>query len=551
MSRSWRKTHHHVGKDRTPDEILSDEVGKYYADPLGYVMFAFPWDTDAGIRMIKLAEGVEDCLTKDDRERQAAYRARFPTCESGPDLWACDFLSEVGMEVRKRNFDGRTPVDPLKFATVSGHEIGKSALVAWLIKWIMDTRPNSKISVTAVTDEQLRTKTWAELGKWHRMSLTVHWYDYTSSRGNMALVNKNVPEWRADARTARKEKSESFAGQHSPSATSAYIFDEASGVDNKVFEVREGGLTSGEPMVFDFGNGTQNSGEFYEECVGHLKKRFIVRSIDSRTVAITNKNKIGQDLEDRGEDSDWFRVRWRGLFPELGHSQFISSAKVDGAMARELPPTSTSAIVIGVDSAGKGDDDNVIWPRRGMDARSFEPRAIREADSEQMTNHIIEYFQFFARLGQRPAMIFIDTTGGYGADTADRLVKLGYPVTRVLFGTNPTKKDQYRFKSDEMWGNMRAAISEGLVLPSRESKYGDRIHADLTQREYGFMIGGDRVHLETKKDMRSRGLKSPDFADALAVTFAAEVMEYVSGGSKPLEGVVENEYDPYEALRND
>ncbi len=536
-----------IAEARSPDQVLSDAVGKFYDDPLGYVMFCFPWDTEPAIQIIPLAEGVESCMTEEELARKQDYRNRFPNCEWGPDFWACEFLDEVAAEVKKNKFDGRTPVDPIKFATVSGHEIGKSALVAWLTKWILDTRPNSKISLTAVTDEQLRTKTWAEVGKWHRMSLTAHWYSYTSSRGNMSLIHLDRPEWRADARTARKEKSESFAGQHSPTATSAYIFDEASGVDNKVFEVREGGLTSGEPMVFDFGNGTQNSGEFYEECVGRLKGRFRSRSIDSRTVAITNKRKIDQDRVDRGEDSDWFRVRWRGLFPEIGHSQFISTAIVERAMNMDLPLIGPKVpVVLGVDTAGRGDDDNVIWPRRGLDARSFEPKAIREADSEQMAGHVIEYYQFFANLGLPPVMIFIDTTGGYGGDTADRLAKAGYPVTRVQFGGSPIKKDQYRFKSDEMWGDMRQALRDGMVLPERNSRSGERIHMDLTQREYGFMIGGDRVHLEAKADMRSRGLSSPDFADALAVTFAHEVAS--GSGIAQLGGKVESDYDPFDGM---
>lgn len=536
-----------ANKKRTPFEILQDEIGVFYDDPLGYVMFCFPWDTDSSIRVIRLAQGVEDRMSPEDFARQKAYRARFPGCDYGPDLWACDFLTDLAKEVKDRKFNGRTPVAPIYFATVSGHEIGKSCLVAWLTKWILDTRPNSKITLTAITDEQLRTKTWAELGKWHRISLTFHWYDYSSSRGNMSLIHKEQGDWRADARTCREEKSESFAGQHAPTATSAYIFDEASGIANKIFEVREGGLSSGEPMVFDFGNGTRSSGEFYEECVGRLKHRGNVRCIDSRTVAITNKDKIAQDAGDRGEDSDWFRVRWRGMFPEKGHTQFISAADVDNAMGTALPLAVNAPIVIGVDTAGHGGDDNVIWPRRGMDARSFEPKVIREADSEQMCNHVIEYYQFFERLGQRPAMIFIDTTGGYGADTADRLIKLGYPVTRVQFGGSPTKKDQYRFKSDEMWGTMRQLLKDGLALPARNSRHGERIHADLTQREYGLMIGGDRMHLETKADMRSRGLESPDLADALAVTTATEVAGPSSGQQGP-GGKVESEYDPYASI---
>lgn len=517
---------------RSPEEVLCDEVGKFYRDPLGYVMFAFPWDTESAISIVRLAAGVDGMLSDDDLARQAAYRARFPSCEHGPDLWACDFLDELGREIRRRGFDGRTPVEPIYFATVSGHEIGKSALVAWLTKFILDTRPHSVGSITAVTDEQLRTKTWAEVGKWHKMSLTAHWYDYSSSRGNMALVHKQHPKWRADARTARKERSESFQGQHSPTATSFFIFDEASGIEPKIFEVREGGLTSGEPMVFDFGNGTQSSGAFYEECVGRLKDRFISRSIDSRTVAITNKEKIARDAEDYGEDSDFFRVRWRGMFPERGFVQFISTVDVDEAMSRELTQDLQSALVIGVDVARFGDDRSVIWPRRGRDARSFEPVAVKGYDSEEIISKVAEMYNYFVGLGTRPTMIFVDE-GNTGGAVVDFLRKMGYPVQGVMFGVPPADRVHYRFLVDELWGRIRAAVRHGLCLPARDSRWGAEIHADLTQREFGFTLGDQRVNLETKAKLKQRGLPSPDFADALAVTYAVEMPD-VPVGLSPL-----------------
>jgi hypothetical protein len=168
------------------DTQLAAKLAEFYDDPLGYVMFNFPWTTDPSLQLIKLAP---------------KYQERFDS-EYGPDVWQCEFLDELGEEVRKRGFDGKTPVDPIRFSTVSGHEIGKSCLVAWCIKWIMDTRPFAKGSVTAVTDEQLRTKTWAELGKWHKLSMTEHWFRYNSARGNMSLVHHDHPErWRVDAKT--------------------------------------------------------------------------------------------------------------------------------------------------------------------------------------------------------------------------------------------------------------------------------------------------------------------------------------------------------------
>ena len=124
---------------RTDDEILADMMVEFRYDPLGYVMFNFPWDEDPTIQVVKLAEGVEEYMTREDMERRDMYRKRFPGCIYGPDLWACDFLDQWGKEMRDRAFDGAA-VQPVRFSTVSGHEIGKSMLVAIIIKFIMDTR---------------------------------------------------------------------------------------------------------------------------------------------------------------------------------------------------------------------------------------------------------------------------------------------------------------------------------------------------------------------------------------------------------------------------
>ena len=200
----------------TADEQLTEDLAKFYADPLGHVMYSYPWDTEPAIQIVRLEKPWSD---------------RF-NCEWGPDVWACKFLDELGKQILDRGFDGRTPIEPpIRFATSSGHGIGKSVLVSWLIKFILDTRPHSKGIVTATTADQLRTKTWAELGKWHRMSLTEHWFDYNTGRGSMSLVHREYPEdWRCDAQTSKEENSESFAGLHAANSTPFYIFDEASGV---------------------------------------------------------------------------------------------------------------------------------------------------------------------------------------------------------------------------------------------------------------------------------------------------------------------------------
>ena len=525
--------------DLSPDEQLGEDLARFYADPLGYVMYMFPWDDESSIQLVKLAP---------------EYHERFGT-GYGPDKWACEFLNRLGEEIKKRRFDGHTPVPPIRFATVSGHGIGKSTLTAWLIKFILDTRPYSVGTVTAMTAEQLKVKTWSELGKWHRMSLTSHWFDYTSGRGAMALVSNRTDKygtslkekWKCTAQTCREENSEAFAGQHAANSTSFYIFDEASGVPNKIFGVRDGGTVLGEPMTFDFGNGTRNSGRFFEQCEGRLRDRYIVTSIDSRDVEISSKhNAVHKEwIEDYGLESDYVKVRVRGMFPSMGSLQFISTDLVETAMEQEFKQEKDAALVIGVDVARFGDDEAVVYPRIGYDARSFSPKRYRQLDTNQLVGKVVQEVAFFRQLGLETAMIFVDATGSAGV--ADNLRHLGYPVMDVIFGAGPIDSKRYRYKSDELWGRLRDAMPK-LMLPRINEASGIDLKTQLTQREFGYTLSGNKIHLEAKKVMKERlggAAASPDIADALACTFAQEVApkSFLASGLLA-HARVQHEYDP-------
>lgn len=513
------------------DEMLADDLAGFYADPLGYVMYAFPWSTDASIKIVELKE---------------PYRSRF-NCKYGPDLWACKFLDQWGEEIKKRGFDGRAPVMPIKFSTASGHGIGKSTLCAWIVKFILDTRPLSKGMMTAVTSNQLQTKTWAEVGKWHKMSVTEHLFDYSASRGAMMLSRKGAKgDWNCQALTCKEENAEAFQGLHAANSTAFYIFDEASGIDEKIFSAREGGATDGEPMWFDFGNPTRKSGSFFDNCVGRKKDRFIVRAIDSREVAITNKELIQQWVEDEGEESDYIKVKVRGVFPSAGSIQFIPSHQVEEAMKRVLAPDRHAPLVIGVDVARFGDDETVIYPRIGMDARSFPPKRFKGLDTVQVVGKIIETIREFRELGMAVSGLFVDG-GGIGGGVVDQLRHLNYAPIEVQFGGGATDKMTYRFKSDEMWGLMREAIKNRLVLPDIKTPTGLVLHTQLTQREFGYTQLGNKVHLESKDKMKERlggEFASPDVADALACTFAQEVGA-ATPGNLSLANQVISEYNPF------
>lgn len=506
---------------------LAEDLAGFYADPLGFVLYAFPWDSDRGLQLVKLSE---------------PWATRYG-CEFGPDEWACEFLDALGRDVEARAFNGSAAVEPLQYAVSSGHGIGKSAMAAWLTLWIMSTRPHSKGVVTANTGEQLSSKTWAGVAAWLSRAINRHWFAITTGKGAMKLVHKEHPEsWRVDAQTSREENSESFAGLHAANSTPWYLFDEASAIPAKIWEVAEGGKTDGEPMHFAFGNPTRNTGSF-AGCFGKQRHRWNTRQIDSRTVKITNKGLIAQWVADYGEDSDFVRVRVRGVFPRASTLQFIPRDLVDGAMARDVQTERWigRTAAVGVDVARFGDDQSVIFTRVGRDGKSIPPRRFRGLDTMQLAARIAEHVNHLrGQLGLQ-FVLFIDG-GGVGGGVVDRLRQLNIDCIEVQFGGKPADSRKYANKRAEMWGAMKAWLEIG-ALPKDEA-----LATDLTAVEYGFRPD-DSILLESKESMKKRGLASPDDGDALACTFAQPVPEYApqqqSSTGRP---GARREHDPYANL---
>lgn len=471
------------------DAEIAADCALYYDDPLGWVLWAFPW-----------GEG--------ELEGQ-----------DGPDVWQRELLEQWGEEIRARAFDGVVPVPPIQFGIASGHGIGKSAMTAWIILFIVSTRPFSKGIVTANTSDQLRTKTWSELGKWRRLCITGHWFEYNNGRGSMSLYHHaNAETWRVDAQTCREENSESFAGLHCANSTPFYIFDEGSAVPDKIYEVAEGGKTDGEPMHFVFGNPTRNSGRFFE--IFHKQKhRWITRQIDSRTAKMTNKTLLQQWIDDWGIDSDFVRVRILGRFPKAGDMQFIPNDLVQLCASRELPVyLPDDPLICGVDCARGGDDNNMIQFRRGFDARSEKAYRIpgeKSADSMRLISKLVDIFD-----RHRPHVIFLDK-GSMGGPIGDRLRQLGYNVVDVGFGDNAADEKHYKSRTAEMWDRMRRWLYNGGAIKDHPD-----LEADLTGREF-YHNDKDQLVMERKRDMKARGLASPDWGDALCLTFAEQVPRLV------------------------
>jgi len=319
-------------KKSNPALELAEEIAQFYADPLGFVMFAYPWGEPGPLKDY-----------------------------DGPDAWQRQLLTEIGTAVQERGFDGIATVKALRVAISSGHGIGKSTIVAWLVDWIMSTRPYAQGTVTANTFTQLTTKTWAQIQKWTALCCTSSWFRLTGEK----MYHVDFPaSWFCSAQTSKEENSEAFAGQHAANSTSFYIFDEASAIADKIFEVAEGGLTDGESMIFAFGNPTRNSGRFHKACFGSDRPRWIHKSIDSRTSARTNKEQIAEWAQDYGEDSDFFRVRVRGVPPRASDLQFIGTDRVQAAQGNPALSLPDDPLVCGVDVSGGGSAWNDPLPAR-------------------------------------------------------------------------------------------------------------------------------------------------------------------------------------------
>ena len=507
---------------------LVEEIGKCYADPLRFVMLAFPWDTDKSLQLVKLP---------------APWNLIYNS-EYGPDAWACDLLDSIGQDVRDRGFVGAHAVEAIQYAVSSGHGIGKSAFVAWIVLWIMSTRPNAKGVVTANTAAQLSSKTWAGIATWWAKCITKHWFSITTGKGAMRLVHKQYPDsWRVDAQTSQEENSESFAGLHAADSTPFYIFDEASAIPAKIWEVAEGGKTDGSPIHLVMGNPTRNTGAF-AECFGKQRHRWNVRQIDSRTVAITNKKLLAEWVKDYGEDSDFVKVRVRGVFPNASSLQFIPRELVDEAMSRQ--PAAERFIgrtcAVGVDVARFGDDQSVIFTRVGRDGVGIPTKRYRELDTMQLASKVAEHIAYLRSMGLEP-VVFVDG-GGVGGGVIDRLRQLNHDIIEVQFGGKADEPKKYLNKRAEMWARTKEWLKIGCLTKD------EAVVTDLTSVEYQF-TASDQIQLESKEHMKQRGLASPDDGDAIALTFAYPVPEYQlpkESASGARNSSRRREYDPYESL---
>jgi hypothetical protein len=456
------------------DAYIAECIEEYYFDPLGFVRWCFPWGEPGG----PLAEPPWDKMAD----------------------WQEDYLRDLGEECYEAAVTGRA----VQMATCSGHGVGKSALVAWIIIWFMSTRTNPQIVVTANTKEQLTSKTWREVAKWQKMAM--NGFAYTWHATSFALKG-HEDTWIARAVPWSAHNSEAFAGTHEKNVL--LLFDEASAIDDVIWEVASGAMSTPGAMMCAFGNPTKNSGRF-RECWRRFSDRWRTYEVDSREVPFSNKQKIAQDIEDHGIDSDYVRIRWLGKFPERSATQLISNGVVEAAQRRKIEdweiPSATPKIM-GVDIARQGNDKTVCRVRRGP--KLLEDKLVlRIADTMQVASRVAAFIN-----KHQPDTVYIDAIG-IGAGVYDRLCQLGYTnVVAVQVGEKAGKDNIYFNKRMEIWANMGAWL-ETADIPEKDTE----LMEDMTAPEFLY-DARERWMLESKDDLRERIGRSPDEGDAVALMF--------------------------------
>jgi hypothetical protein len=456
-------------------------------NPLAFVMLLFPW----GVKGTPLEHF------------------------SGPRKWQREVLQDIANHIKQNG--GKIDFDTLREAVASGRGIGKSALVSWLVIWMLSTRIGSTTIVSANSESQLRKVTWAEITKWLAMGLNSHWFEVSATSLQPAkwlteLVERDLRKgtryWGVEGRLWSAENPDAFAGVHNMDGV-LVIFDEASGIDDAIWAVTAGFFTENTPnrFWFAFSNPRRNTGYFYETF--HSKRDFWnTKVVDARTVEGTDKAVYQQIIDEYGPDSAQAHVEVYGQFPSAGDDQFIGANTVDEAMKRVKYQDMSAPIVIGVDPARFGADATVIAVRQGRDI----VKIIRHRGDDTMTvvGYVIDAIEEY-----KPTLVVIDE-GGLGAGIVDRLKEQRYKIKGVNFGNKSKNPIMYGNMRAQMWGDMREWLKTASIPHDRFLKT-DLISPMMKPDSRG------TIFLESKKDMKSRGLASPDAADAIAVTFAFPV----------------------------
>lgn len=421
--------------------------------------------------------------------------------EAKPLPWQKDFLQAIARKERR-------------ISVRAGHGVGKSTACSWALIWHMTTRFPQKSVVTAPTSAQLFDALYSELKAWINKLPPVlrESYEVFSDR----IVLKGAPESSfISARTSSSERPEALAGVHSEHVL--LVVDEASAVPEAVFEAAAGSMSGHSASTILISNPTRNSGLFYKTH-HDLASDWYRMHVSCLNIPLVSADFVSQIKATYGDESNAYRIRVLGEFALADDDTLIPAELVDGAISRDISINSSEPLVFGLDVARFGSDRTALVKRKGNVV--IEVKSWGGLDTMQVVGAIVNE----AKL-DRPDEICVDTIG-LGSGVADRLRELGMNVRDVNVAESSAMNPNANKLRDELW----LAVKEWLATKSVKLPADDQLRHELVAPRYTFTSSG-KVQVESKDSMRKRGMRSPDLADALCLSFASNAA--MVGGRAP------------------
>ncbi len=460
--------------------------------PYDFVMAMFPW----GVPGTELAD------------------------RTGPEKWQKRVLLAIqermlapGNWDEKQVWIGRA----IQIAIKSGKNVGKTALLSWIIWWAFATRVNTKGRATANTKTQLESILWTELRKWQRLSIMGDFFTVTATK-IYATDPKYSGEWHFDAVPWSADNPDAWSGLHNQDGRVVQVFDEASGVDDVIWERADGATREARTQVFFIAtsNPTNNTGRFFE-CFHKFAALWMCFTVDSREVELTDHVAIEEAIALWGLDSDYTKMSFLGEFPSSSFSQLIPAEAIRFARTCDVQSQHWESLILGVDVARFGDNESVAVFRRGRDARTVPTVRRKGLSGPECADWIGNLIKT-----HNPDAVFVDA-GGLGGPVVDLLKRYGFSVTGVNFGSPPGSAPEAQAvlnKRAEMYVLLRNWLREGGCIEDS-----DTLETQLLSIDYKIVekLKDTPLQLMSKEDMRRMGKPSPDIADAIALTFAFPV----------------------------
>lgn len=458
-----------------------------------------------------------------------------------PDEWQLDVLQEVAARMKARA--------AVRVALKGAKGVAKSTLLAFLGWWRLTCFLHMKGAATSITGDNLADGLWTEMAKWRGNSrLLQATFAHTGER----IFSKEHPEtWFLSARTwprtaDKTAQSDTLAGIHADHTT--LMADESGGIPRAVLGAGDAVLANASlehdrtALVVQAGNPTTLDGPLYDACTRERALWFVYEvSGDPEDPKRSPRVSVAWAQEQiakhpGGREHPWVMVNVLGKFPPGSSNALIAVDDASAASQRRIARTEYmyEPKVMGIDVARFGDDESVFAFRQGRAA--FKMKCFRNLDLMGLTGNAANSINAF-----KPDAVFVDVTG-MGAGVYDRLRELGFRVTPVEFGGKPVSHG-YLNRRAEMWGEMAKWVRHGCIPDDSE------LIGELPGPTYKFASDG-RMQLESKDDMKKRGVASPNRADALALTFAAPVAHKDVRG---IEGWSSRtpDYDPYAGATGD